>query len=202
MSLYQAIMGHPWVYNYLRPAMLGGVNYTLGYSQLQPSLDDVILDFGCGYGDALRYIRVFKEYHGFDIDHRAIEHIKRAYGTEFNSHIHTYARTLNLDDVLRIKPTRVIIAGALHHLSDTEIRDLFAMLASPKTVQQILTIDVVFLPGQLINNALASLDRGKHVRDIASYISLVNTEGFSVRRHSVDYSNRFARYLIMDITGT
>ena len=41
---------------------------TAFYESLEAEASDVIVDVGCGTGDALRYLPSFKSYHGFDVD--------------------------------------------------------------------------------------------------------------------------------------
>src|SRR4029453_3247497 len=70
---YQKLLGHPFVYDRVRPWVVGGIDMTAFYESLESEATDVIVDVGCGRGDALRSLSSFKAYYGFGIDARAIE---------------------------------------------------------------------------------------------------------------------------------
>ena len=72
------------------------------------------------------------------------------------------------EDVARIRPTRIVLAGLLHHLSDDDSLALLRMCGSVPTVKRIATSDVVYLPGHLISNVFAYFDRGKFVHSAPS----------------------------------
>src|SRR3954470_15225895 len=72
MSLYQRLLGIPFVYDRVRPFVVGGIDMSPLFRNLQARRDDVILDVGCGTGMALDYLDGFAAYHGFDTDEVAI----------------------------------------------------------------------------------------------------------------------------------
>ena len=65
MSLYQRLLGHPFVYNHIRPFVVGGVDWSPLYNNLEAGPEDVILDVGCGTGIAHDYLPGFAAYHGY-----------------------------------------------------------------------------------------------------------------------------------------
>ena len=50
---YQKLLGHPFVYDRLRPWIVGGIDMTAFYESLESETTDVVVDVGCGTGDAL-----------------------------------------------------------------------------------------------------------------------------------------------------
>src|SRR5262245_52641890 len=162
MSFYQRILGHPFVFNRIRPLFAGGIDWKPLYDALDARPDSVVLDVGCGMGIAHKYLRNFREYHGFDTDPVAINSArKHAAGPN----IKFECRDLTEDDVRNIRPTHVLFSGLLHHLSDEEALKLLRMCGSSPSVDRIATADTVYIPGQHISNFLAFLDRGRFVRN-------------------------------------
>jgi SAM-dependent methyltransferase len=200
MSIYQKVLGHPIVYERIRPFIVGGVEMSPAYRNLEAGPEDVIVDVGCGTGDALEYLTSFRAYHGFDNDPVAIDYARRRAANRANV---TYeARILEAVDLARIQPTRIMMAGLLHHLPDEQAVDLLKMCGAVPTLMRIATQDVVFLPGELVSNFFARLDRGKFVRKREGFIDLVRAAGLKVVSDEVVRShptNGRARYLLMAI---
>ncbi len=144
MSLYNRILGHPFVYDRIRPFVVGGIDWSPLYRNLEAEADDVVLDVGCGTGVAHQYLKGFRAYHGFDTDAVAIA---AAVEKTAGPNVHYECRVVTPEDVARIRPTRIVLAGILHHLSDDESLALLRMCGSVPTVKRIATSDVVYLPG-------------------------------------------------------
>ena len=131
---------------------------TAFYESLEADASDVIVDVGCGTGDALRYLSSFKSYHGFDMDPGAIEFARtQAAG---RAEVTFEARAVTAEDLASLRPSLVILAGLLHHMDDAQALRLLQLLARTSSVQRIATQDVVYLPREPISNFLARLDRG------------------------------------------
>jgi len=197
---YQKVLGHPLVYNRLRPWVVGGIDMTAFYEGLGAEATDVIVDVGCGTGDALRYLSSFKAYHGFDIDARAIE-FARARAAE-RPEVTFEARQMTAEDLTSLRPSLVILAGLLHHLDDGQAVGLLELLARTPSIRRIATQDVVYLPGERVSNILARLDRGRFVREEGGYRTLVTRAGLRIESlriaRSREESGR-AGYLIMTL---
>src|SRR5258708_9500510 len=117
MSIYQRILGHPFVYKKIRPLVVG-IDMGPVYRQLQVAAADVIVDVGCGTGDALNYLTDFRAYHGFDTDEVAIAAARqRAQG---RANVTFTTGLLGAADLARIPPPRPAVYGLLHHLTDDE----------------------------------------------------------------------------------
>src|SRR5688572_1201057 len=161
-SLYQKILGHPFVYEQIRPRVVGGIDMRGLYEMLGADGSKVVLDVGCGTGDALRYLDGFEEYVGIDNDPVAIEAASKRFGSKKG--VRFECRTLRESDVAELAPTGVVLSGLLHHLSDSDAESLLRMVATSPRLARIVTSDIVYLPGKHFNNLLARLDRGKFCR--------------------------------------
>jgi SAM-dependent methyltransferase len=178
MSIYQRVLGLPFVYTKIRPMVVGGVDQTPSYRNLAVGKDDVVLDIGCGPGEALHYLSEFRALRGFDTDPIAIAYARKLAAGRDN--VTFEAREVTADDVRAIQPTRVLMNGLLHHLSDEQAIGLLTMCAQTPSVRRIATQDVVYLPGKHLSNLFARFDRGKHVRDVAGFRALVARSGLRV----------------------
>jgi len=177
MSAWNKLLGMPWVYDRLRPLAVGGFDLSTVFGWLEASADDVVLDVGCGTGFALEHLSTYKEYHGFDPDERAIE---KARSTHSRPNTHLNARLMTPADVESLRPTKVLLLGLMHHLSDDEVRELLRILQIGGTVRRVATWDPVYRPGKYIKNILGRLDRGKHVRYEEGYVQLVKAAGWEI----------------------
>ena len=179
MNLYGKLTGISFVYDNIRPLIVGGIDNSPGYGLLEAGPDDIVVDVGCGTGDALNYLLSFRAYYGFDVDVQAIETARRR-ASRLGSTAVFEARQLEESDLVRLRPTRVMLAGLLHHLPDAAAIDLLQMLARTPSVRRIATIDIVYLPGEYVSNLLAFLDRGRECRRTEQYIDLVRRGGWRV----------------------
>lgn len=198
MSLYDRILGHPFVYHRVRPLVVG-IDYTPQYEALDAHSDDRILDIGCGGGDALRYLGDFETYHGFDTDEAAISFAnQRSEAGRPNVHFETALVTPATFH--NVRPTLVMMNGLLHHLDDEAAVQLLRMCAATSTVKRIVTNDTVYLPGEPLNNVFAWLDRGRFVRRIQGYRDLVARAGLTIAHEEVVRSHAtrgIVRYWVM-----
>jgi SAM-dependent methyltransferase len=176
--LYRGLLARPFVYDRLRPWAIGGLDMSPVYESLGVRADDVVVDVGCGTGDALRYLPSFRAYHGFDLDEAAIAVARgRAAGRPTVSF---EARALTEADLASARPSLVVLAGLLHHLDDAQAIELLTLLAQTPSIRRIVTQDVVHLPGERLSNLFARLDRGRFVRDERGYGELVGQAGLQL----------------------
>jgi SAM-dependent methyltransferase len=183
MSLYDRVLGIPFVYTRIRPIVVGGIDMGPSYTNLDVQADDVVVDVGCGPGEALKYLKRFRSLHGFDTDAIAISFARKMAGERQD--VTFEARAVTADDLQRIRPARVMMNGLLHHLDDVEAVDLLRMCAGIPSVRRIATLDVVFLPGKFLSNLIARFDRGRHVRDVAGFRALASKAGLTVTREEI-----------------
>lgn len=182
MSLYQRLLGHPFVYNRIRPLVVGGIDWSPLYANLQSGPADVVLDVGCGTGIAHDYLGGFQSYFGYDTDPVAIDFARKNKG---GAHVSYECAVVTAADIARIRPTRIILAGLLHHMPDADALGLLRMCAQAPSVTRIATSDVVYLPGKHISNVLAYFDRGKFVRRPPQYLDLIARAGLRVVKDEV-----------------
>jgi SAM-dependent methyltransferase len=182
MSVYQRLLGLPFVYGVIRPLVVGGIDMTPAYRLLEAGPVHVVVDVGCGTGDALRYLDSFAAYHGFDIDAAAVAYARRRHGREG---VQFHERALGPEDLARLHPDRIMMNGLLHHLSDADAIGLLRMCVACPSVRRIATCDIVYRPGRLVNNVLARLDRGRHCRHEEGYRALARAAGLRLVRDAV-----------------
>jgi SAM-dependent methyltransferase len=181
MSLYRKILGHPFIYDQVRPRVVGGIDMRPLYDLLPNEARESVLDVGCGTGDALNYLDgSFKSYFGVDTDEVAIEAARKRWSGRSN--VRFEARTLRVDDIVDLAPTGVVLSGVLLHLTNTEAEGVLRLAAGSPSLVRVVTNDIVFLPGKLFNNVLAMMDRGRYCRDPDAYASLARRAGLQVDR--------------------
>jgi len=170
------------------------------YQRLAPGKSDVVLDIGCGTGDALRYLRDFGRYVGADIDDVAIQFARRRFG--HRERVEFECKLFTEEDMQAVSPSHVVMAGLLHHLSDEEAQRLLGMVLRSPHLRRVVTQDIVFLPRAPVNNLFARLDRGRYCRRQEAYEQLVRTAGFELVESAVISSHPKkgrVRYLVMTL---
>jgi SAM-dependent methyltransferase len=200
MNLYQRVLGTPFVYNRVRPLVVGGIDMSPFYDRVEATSDDVVLDVGCGTGDALGYLKSFSRYEGIDTDEVAIGFARKAHGDR--QRVSFKCQLCTTDDVTEIAPSRVLLCGLLHHLSDAQALQLFSALKASSKLRRIVTSDIVYLPRSAVSNFLASLDRGKFCRHRDEYEALVAQAGLRIVESDIVLSHPtrgLAKYLMMTI---
>jgi len=178
MSLFDRFLGHPFVFEHVRPLAVGGVDMSHAYRRLAPGADAVVLDVGCGTGDALKHLDRFESYLGIDTDPRAIAYAAERWKSR--SHARFECRLCTATDVRTLAPTHVALIGLLHHLTDSESLDLLGMLRQSPRLVRAVTLDIVYLPKRPYNNLMASLDRGRYCRTPEAYAELAARAGLHI----------------------
>lgn len=194
------VLGTPWVFERLRRWVLGGFDFGPAYRYLDVGERDIVLDVGCGMGDAMKYLDAFSEYHGFDIDARAIDAFRRRCS---KTNVHLYARRGEPQDIARIAPTKVVLVGVLHHMSDSDVATLLRPLAAVPALHRIATVDTVVIPRSATNNLLARFERGRYVRTVEQYQALARSADLDIQRSFwIDTGRHVARYYGMVLEPT
>jgi len=198
MAVLDRVLGTPWVYEYIRPLATGGIDYSRAYQRLRCDASSVVLDLGCGTGDALRYLTVFDSYLGIDTDERATRYATSRWQGRSNARFES--RFCTPDDVRTIAPTHVAMMGLLHHLDDDQVVETLEMMRRSARLTRVLTLDIVYLPGHPYNNFLARLDRGRFCREEASYVALAERSGLRIVERIIEKSHPtwgLVKYIIL-----
>jgi SAM-dependent methyltransferase len=182
MNLYQKVLGHPWVYERVRPGVVGGIDMSPAYERLLLGPESSWLDIGCGTGDALRYAGDFGQYLGLDTDQSAIAVARQRYSSQRARFENRGALAADFDAP---GPTHVSMIGLLHHLSDAQAIDLLRQVARSPRLVRAVALDIVYLKGKHWNNLLAFLDRGRHCRTGDGYRALASTAGLRLVESAV-----------------
>jgi len=170
VSLYDRILGHPFVYHYVRPLVVG-IDYTPQYEALDAHSADRILDIGCGGGDALRYLGSFETYHGFDTDEVAISFAKQR-PEAGRPNVHFETAPVTPATFQHVRPTRVMMNGLLHHVDDEAAVQLLRRLDRGRFVRRIEGYrDLVARAGLTIAHDVVM--RSHPTRGIARYLLMV-----------------------------
>jgi SAM-dependent methyltransferase len=175
LGLLSRILGSPWVYERLRVGLLGGGPAGEVFGWLGDTGDDILIDIGCGTGMAMDRLGGFAEYHGFDTDARALHRFRRR---ALPGNVHLYDAEATAADLDRIRPTKAILIGLLHHLPESKAAELLSILARCPTLRRAIALDPVVVNGKRLNNLLCRLDRGRHVRTRPQYEALIQAAGF------------------------
>jgi len=201
MSLVDRFLGHPFVFEHLRPLAVGGVDMSHAYRRLDLGPDSVVIDIGCGTGDALKHLDRFESYLGIDTDPRAIAFATERWKSRPN--VRFECRLCTPDDLRGVAPTHVALIGLLHHLTDAQAVDLLGMLHESPRLVRAVTLDIVYLPGRPYNNLLARFDRGRYCRKPDGYAELAETAGLRVVDRYIARSHPtrgLVQYYVLELT--
>lgn len=201
MKLVERVLGHPWVYEHVRPLAVGGIDMSSAYRLLDCDESSVVLDVGCGTGDALRHISHYADYLGLDTDGVALEHARRRHAGRRNARFEQ--RICDASDFSARPVSHVSMIGLLHHLADDEAVALLRLFAECPTLVRGVALDIVYLEGRFYNNLLAYFDRGKYCRDPGGYPRLAREAGLRVgmqRLVRCHPTRGLVDYFVMELT--
>lgn len=170
----RAILSNAGVYDLFQKIMGaedGRSTFVSRYVRARPG--ERLLDIGCGTAGLVSYLPGV-EYAGFDPDPGYIEAAKEKFrnraGASFFCGIADDAalRALGKFDI-------VVASGVLHHLDDGQVRELAGLASRAlKPGGRLVTLDPCLVEGQSpIARFLALRDRGRNVRDLEGYRTLV-----------------------------
>ena len=177
--LNSSLFNISWLYNFTQ-SILGGYRFTEQYTlrqHLHPILnaDTIVIDYGCGTGRLAEFLaNDVLYYFGVDINERNIYLARRNYtnlkNTSFQSEIGPILPSVFEKDVV------IVMVGVMHHLSDSEITEIFTLFKSlPVRTLKFVTCDPVHTPSQNpLARGLMLLDRGKFIRSSLEYEKLIN----------------------------
>ncbi len=168
----------PWVYDTLRPLVAGGIDHRTLSDFCAVTETDRVFDLGCGTGQMLPFLH-FVEYLGVDLDPAALGKAAR-----YSAPHVRFIEGDRWDEPFRqLRPTVALMIGVTHHLADAEFEEIIRRFrAAGASPLRLVTIDVTYFPGQMLNNVLSRMDRGRHVRKAGEYEDLFLRSGLSIRR--------------------
>lgn len=181
-KIYAKILGHPFFYDHIRPLIVGGQDESKAYELLDVTKDDIVLDVGCSTGVFFNNCQIFKEYHGVDIDGKALEACRDAAEKHQLGNCRFYQEIVTGEMVRKIRPTKVVLGGLLHFLPDEDIHALLGALIQSDRLEGIVSYDAAYYPRAYINNFFSYITRGKHNRAPQGYIDLVEQHPIKVEK--------------------
>ena len=210
------LLATPTCYHYLRQVLTGGMPFRSWvdlYGLSSP--EQRVADLGCGPADILRYVKADRRpafYLGVDVSGRYLDAARRRAAragvpADFvQMDLSRAAIDLPFREALvrlleQHRITRVLLLGVLHHVDDEAALRTLDLVASASGVRSLVTIDVVYLPNERVNNWLCARDRGRHVRDEAGYDALAARCAWPRHRKFWTSPNlRFIKYLHYDFS--
>ncbi|HEX2732191.1 MAG TPA: class I SAM-dependent methyltransferase [Polyangiaceae bacterium] len=201
MTPFAKLLGNPWIFEHVRPWVVGGIDMSPAYDRLQVDGGSRVLDVGCGTGDALRYLSGFESYLGVDTDARAIETAKIRWTA--NSRVDFECRRLEANELDTRRITHVALVGLLHHLDNAQAIEVLGELSRASQLVRAVSLDVVYLPGYWLNNALAFMDRGRFARTTAGYEALARQAKLRIQWSEIvrcHPSGGRVHYFVMEMT--
>jgi SAM-dependent methyltransferase len=141
-----------------------------------------VLDIGCGPGTLISFLpRHIAQYVGFDPNPRYIELAKDRFGSDTYSFFK--ADCSNAGDWLAERSCRfdaILAAGVLHHLDDSEVRDLLDLTYCDPAGFFASFDNARIAHENPVAAALIRADRGEHVRTPGEYETLLRTQFSSI----------------------
>ena len=168
----RGVLSHPVVYDLWSRAVGSKRAQTiLVRDHVRPWCKARVLDLGCGTGELLDYLGDVS-YTGVDVSGEYITHARQRFGSRAEFFVGN-ATSFDL-------PARgfdlILAIGVLHHLDDTEVRQLLRQAANAlEPGGRMITVDPTFTSNQSWAAKLViKRDRGQHVRIPDEYLSLAS----------------------------
>jgi SAM-dependent methyltransferase len=188
LNIREKILQNTFVYrlfqNIVAPSTLGSQTVN---EFLSTNHNSKILDLGCGYGEISQYFPNSCSYLGVDLNASYIDYAQQKHkqnNTEF------MVGDISDFDVANRGPfDLVFLKGVLHHLPSDQIKKLVeSSRALVSESGRLVAIEPVFDPDQsLIARLVIAADRGRYVRDVEGYESLLRV-GFMKVSSIVDHT--------------
>jgi SAM-dependent methyltransferase len=145
---------------------------------IRPVAGARILEIGCGPGTIIQYLPK-SEYLGFDLSSRYIELAKKRY-----PQANFVCERVSQFSLMERRNFDVVLAlGIVHHLDDTEARQLFQIASDAlRPGAKLVTVDGVWTQDQsAATRWLLARDRGEYIRSEREYVRLASQVFGSVR---------------------
>lgn len=155
----------------------------ISYSKIEE-----IYDIGGSDGELLNYLNLKnKKYFCYDIDFININKAKQKY--KLNKNINFFYQSIDKIKINKFKRKLFVLSGVFHHLTDIQIKDFVSRLSNKHSV---IAIDPFFHKNQnIIGYILKKLDKGKYIRDLASYKDVLKNFKFKkkIKKYLKFYSH-------------
>lgn len=167
-----------FVYKAYQSLVTKSDTYNIVYQEIfKFQKNSVVLDCGCGPAQYRDLIQT-KNYTGIDFNKNHIDKARKRFPNDKFIH----GDVLNVSFSEDGPYSEIILFGLLHHLNDSNVKDLGLHL---KEGGKIMTIDPVYMndnldPYKRIANFIASKDRGNYVRTEKGYKILFKSMNFKV----------------------
>jgi cyclopropane fatty-acyl-phospholipid synthase-like methyltransferase len=177
------VLSSPLVYSAYRALVTGQKEHRVfaeEYVRARPG--QRILDVGCGPADLLDDLPERVDYTGFDTSASYIAEATRRYGHRARF-LQRHVDRQVVDELGAGSFDRVLAHGLLHHLNDDEVVEFFELSRHALSADgHLVTLDGCFVAGQSrAARFLLEQDRGRFVRDEASYVALAKRVFADVR---------------------
>jgi cyclopropane fatty-acyl-phospholipid synthase-like methyltransferase len=174
IELVRPILETPFFYE-LFNSVIGANNCrrVLASEYIRPKCTDRILDIGCGSGNMLPFLPEC-DYLGVDLNESYIASAKQRYGHRgefvFDRVSHLNVERFGAFDV-------ALAVGLVHHLDDSEARDLFRLaFTALKVGGRLISMEICHTANESnVKRYLLSRDRGQFVRNQEQYIGLAHS---------------------------
>ncbi len=175
------LLAAPFVYNHIRPIVVGGLKLQTLADFCDISSDDRVFDLGCGTARLLKYLHCAR-YLGADMDPVAIANASRFATPDIQ-----FIAGDGWDAACReFCPTVALMIGVVHHVSDESFQILVdRMRSSSDALRRLTTIEVTYFPKAGFNNLMSRLDRGRNVRKPEEYERLFDRCGLRIIRTEI-----------------
>ncbi|MDH5472773.1 MAG: class I SAM-dependent methyltransferase [Gammaproteobacteria bacterium] len=175
----KSILSKPQYYN-IFSGLIGKKSNNIRFVQqyIKPFPGCKILDIGCGTSNILSYLPdSIGEYNGFDMNQSYIDYSMERW-KEKNNCSFFCDRVSNASITKKGYYDIILAIGILHHLSDTEARDLLSIAHQALNNNgSLITYDNVYIDNQnRFAKWLISKDRGQAVRTVQGYKQLIGDQ--------------------------
>lgn len=147
---------------------------------IRPCIGARILEIGCGPGTIVSYLPQ-SDYFGFDLSPKYIEMARRRFPKA-----HFACERVSQFSLAEEQSFDIVLAlGIVHHLEDSEARQLFQTAHDAlRPGGKLVTIDGAWVDGQSATARwLLAMDRGEYVRSDSEYVEIASQVFSNVRRN-------------------
>ena len=210
-SGFRSILKYGWIYR-LSQSFFGekaSKQFIIDQYLDQLSSDTVVLDMGCGAGNFAYFIPETVNYIGFDPNQNYIDNANEKFAglSNFNFYSGTAVSASVNDQIADESIDYALIHGVLHHLSDSEIVEMFQLARRVlKPGAKLVCLEPVWYEGQsMINKSVMSMDRGENIKSQSQWLKMFydNSQQWATTQFQIcNNLIRFYDLIIIDLSKT